>query len=115
MIIYICTVSKKVLSIFLLASVRVTVDGGANRWFHFLQGTDCIAPELITGDMDSVQQSVFTYFTSKGAEVIPTPDQNETDFTKALRHIQRYITSKNLQVLEYVSLLSDTGVSEKVF
>ena len=115
LIIYICTVSKKVLSIFLLASVRVTVDGGANRWFHFLQGTDCIAPELITGDMDSVQQSVFTYFTSKGAEVIPTPDQNETDFTKALRHIQRYITSKNLQVLEYVSLLSDTGVSEKVF
>jgi len=95
--------------------VRVTVDGGANRWFHFLKGTDCIAPELITGDMDSVQQSVLTYFTSKGAEVIPTPDQNETDFTKALRHIQRYITSKNLQVLQYVSLLSDTGVSEKVF
>ncbi|MDR2727691.1 MAG: hypothetical protein LBB56_01065, partial [Chitinispirillales bacterium] len=50
------------------------MDGGANRWFHFVQGTDCIAPDFITGDMDSVQQSVLTYFTSKGAEVIPTPD-----------------------------------------
>jgi thiamine pyrophosphokinase len=65
--------------------------------------------------MDSVQQSVLTYFTSKGAEVIPTPDQNETDFTKALRLIQRYITSKNLQVLQYGTLLFDTGVCEKVF
>jgi thiamine pyrophosphokinase len=58
-----------------------------------------MAPELITGDMDSIQQNILTYFTSKGAEVILTPDQNETDFTKALIHIQRYITSKNLQVL----------------
>jgi thiamine pyrophosphokinase len=79
--------------------VRITVDGGANRWFHFLQGAECTAPELITGDMDSIQQNILKYFTSKGAEVILTPDQSETDFTKALIHIQRYITSKNLQVL----------------
>lgn len=97
------------LSLWNKASVRVTVDGGANHWFHFLKGADCIAPELITGDMDSVQQSVLTYFTSKGAEVLPTPDQNETDFTKALRHIQRYITSKNLQQLDGIIAVCETS------
>lgn len=75
------------------------MDGGANRWFHFLEGTECMVPEFITGDMDSVKQTISTYFTSRGAEVISTPDQNETDFTKALKHVHRYIISQNLQVM----------------
>jgi thiamine pyrophosphokinase len=78
--------------------VRVAVDGGANRWFHFLQGRDCAVPELVTGDMDSIKQNVLSYFRSKGAKIIPTPNQDETDFTKALRQIQSLITSQNLQV-----------------
>jgi thiamine pyrophosphokinase len=78
--------------------VRAAVDGGANRWFHFLQGTDCVVPELVTGDFDSIKQNVLSHFRSKGAEVIPTPNQDETDFTKALRQIQSHITSQNLQV-----------------
>jgi thiamine pyrophosphokinase len=75
------------------------VDGGTNRWFNFLKGADFIAPELITGDMDSIKQSVLTYFKKRGSQIILTPNQNETDFTKALRHIHRHITSQNLQVL----------------
>ena len=81
-----------------LASVRVAVDGGANRWFHFLQGKDCVVPELVTGDFDSIKQNVLSYFRSKGSEVIATPNQDETDFTKALTEIQSFITSQNLQV-----------------
>ncbi|GFG30082.1 hypothetical protein Cfor_09506 [Coptotermes formosanus] len=96
------------------ASVRVTVDGGANRWFHFLQGTDSITPELITGDMDSIKQTVLTYFKSKGAEVIPTPDQNETDFTKALRCIHRYITSKNLQLDGVIAVCETSGRLDQI-
>jgi thiamine pyrophosphokinase len=83
---------------FFSASLRVAVDGGANRWFHFLQGTDYVVPELVTGDFDSIKQNVLSYFKSKGSEVIPTPNQDETDFTKALRVIQSIITSQNLQV-----------------
>jgi thiamine pyrophosphokinase len=78
--------------------VRVAVDGGANRWFQFLQGADCVVPELVTGDFDSVTQNVLSYFKSKGAEIIPTPNQDETDFTKALRQIESLVTSQNLQV-----------------
>jgi thiamine pyrophosphokinase len=74
------------------------VDGGTNRWFHFLQNADYIAPEFITGDMDSIKQNVLSYFRSKGAQIISTPNQNETDFTKALRQIHDYITNQNLQV-----------------
>jgi thiamine pyrophosphokinase len=74
------------------------VDGGTNRWFHFLQGADCAVPELITGDMDSIQQNILSYFKREGSQIIPTPDQNETDFTKALRCIHGHIVSQNLQV-----------------
>jgi thiamine pyrophosphokinase len=80
------------------ASVRVAVDGGANCWFHFLQGSECVVPDLVVGDFDSVKQDVLSYFRSKGAEVIQTPDQDETDFTKALRQIESLITRQNLQV-----------------
>lgn len=96
------------------ASVRVTVDGGANRWFHFLQGTECITPELITGDMDSIKETVLTYFTSKGTELIPTPDQNETDFTKALRHIHRYITSKSMQLDGVIAVCETSGRLDQI-
>jgi thiamine pyrophosphokinase len=78
--------------------VRLTADGGTNRWFHFLQGANCVVPEFITGDMDSIKQNILTYFKRKGSQIIPTPNQNETDFTKALRHIHGYIMSQNLQV-----------------
>lgn len=102
------------LSLWNRASVRVAVDGGANRWFHFLQGTDCVVPELVTGDFDSIKQNVLSHFRSKGAEVIPTPNQDETDFLKALRQIQSHITNQNLQLDGIIAVCETAGRLDQI-
>lgn len=50
--------------------------------------------------MDSLEQDVLDYFINKNQniKVIKTPDQSETDFTKALREIHQHITKENLEV-----------------
>nr|CAD7587865.1 unnamed protein product [Timema genevievae] len=77
------------------ATVRVTVDGGTNNWFHFLNQEDALAkiyhhtPHIICGDMDSLEPKASQFFV--GASVVETPDQEETDFTKALRVLDAYL------------------------
>lgn len=83
------------------ASVRVLVDGGANRWLSFLENHDnevttMMIPELITGDLDSVSDKSLRHFTALGTAVIETPDQNATDFTKSLIELQPYVNSHNV-------------------
>ena len=41
-------------------------------------------PDLITGDFDSADQDHVEHFRALGARVVATPDQDHTDFTKAL-------------------------------
>ena len=41
-------------------------------------------PDLITGDFDSAETSHVEHFRGLGATVAITPDQDHTDFTKAL-------------------------------
>ena len=41
-------------------------------------------PDLITGDFDSADMSHVEHFRGLGATVASTPDQEHTDFTKAL-------------------------------
>lgn len=85
--------------------LRITVDGGTNSWLSWLklnnydQSKD-VAPDLITGDMDSLSEEVLQYFTSrsKKTRIIKTPDQDETDFTKALKEVQRHISSESIEV-----------------
>ena len=74
------------------------MDGGTNRWFQFLQDTDCVAPDMITGDMDSIKENVLSYFKRKGSKIVETPDQNETDFSKTLRLLQAHVLAENIQV-----------------
>lgn len=73
------------------ASLRISVDGGTN----FLpraseQQTDSKdskrykIPDIICGDFDSVDRSTLDYFEQLGSKIILTPDQDETDFTKAV-------------------------------
>nr|CAD7431066.1 unnamed protein product [Timema monikensis] len=77
------------------ATVRVTVDGGTNNWFHFLNQEDALSkiyhhtPHIICGDMDSLEPKASQFFV--GANVVETPDQDETDFTKALRVLDAYL------------------------
>lgn len=85
------------------ASVRVLVDGGANRWLNFLENHDkdvqtIKIPELLTGDFDSVTDEALRHFSALGTSVIDTPDQDATDYTKSLIVLQSYVYSHNVSV-----------------
>lgn len=68
------------------ASLRVAVDGGANVLRELIASagpTTVRRPDLITGDLDSISDETRKFFAE--CEVVETPDQDATDFTKALR------------------------------
>ena len=48
------------------AVLRITVDGGTDRWLEFIKkhrlGNDLPPPDLITGDLDSVTQASLDHF-----------------------------------------------------
>lgn len=83
------------------AVYRVTVDGGTNVWHQIINNSDLSVaddgtPDLITGDMDSVQMDNLEQFRSCGTVVVNTPDQDMTDFTKCLLELakQRNVNPK---------------------
>lgn len=85
------------------AWLRVTVDGGTNKWHTFVkQNTfdDLKFPDLITGDLDSANPAVVEQFVLMGSEIVPTPNQDETDFTKALKEVKKYSASNYLCACE---------------
>lgn len=90
------------------AQVNVTVDGGTCKWLRYLeeQGIDLLnenhteyVPNLITGDMDSCSPLILEKLRSMGAMIIKTPDQDHTDYTKALFELGKYVRKKNVKVL----------------
>lgn len=46
-------------------------------------------PDLITGDFDSADLDHVEHFRALGARVVATPDQDHTDFTKALIELDK--------------------------
>lgn len=95
-----------------LAEVNVTVDGGTFKWIQYLekQGIDLLnehnseyLPTLITGDMDSCSGLILEKLKSMGSMVIETPDQNHTDYTKALIELRHYAEKKDIKVILYIS------------
>jgi len=87
----------------------VTVDGGTNKWHSFVKQNsfdDLKFPDLITGDLDSANPAVVEQFVSLGSKIIPTPSQDETDFTKALKEVKKYSASNYLYTYEPLVILS---------
>lgn len=91
-----------------LAQITVTVDGGSHRWLKYLEehGIDILSdehrqyiPNLITGDMDSCSSSVIEKLENIGSLVIKTPDQNHTDYTKALLQVAQNAKMRNINVI----------------
>lgn len=97
------------MSIFMQAArITVTVDGGTQRWLKYLEeyGIDALngehkryVPDLITGDMDSCPSSMIEKLERKGSTVVETPDQNYTDYTKALLQVAHYARTRNINVI----------------
>lgn len=70
------------------ATIRVLVDGGANRWFQYIDENDLIgvlnAPSFVCGDMDSITDESIKRLKEMKIEFKYTPDQENTDLTKAV-------------------------------
>ncbi|XP_065354331.1 thiamin pyrophosphokinase 1 [Calliphora vicina] len=84
------------------ASVRCCIDGGGNRWRQFLKlhkNIECKLkpPDMITGDFDSITEETKQYFNSKDTQYIHTPDQNATDFSKAIMAVRPILVEKHIQ------------------
>ncbi|KAK8391386.1 hypothetical protein O3P69_017170 [Scylla paramamosain] len=84
---------KSVLQWWCNASIRICVDGATNHFHHLMwqqQGATachcpCPLPDVISGDFDSIQPDLLKLYSAEGVTIVPTPDQDETDFTKAVR------------------------------
>ncbi|VDO01468.1 unnamed protein product [Rodentolepis nana] len=62
----------------------IFVDGFANH-IHDSQFKDSHLPNMVSGDFDSIRPEVKEFYESKNTiQVVTTPDQDETDFTKAI-------------------------------
>ncbi|XP_074653116.1 thiamine pyrophosphokinase 1-like [Tubulanus polymorphus] len=64
---------------------KAVTDGGINQLFEAVgNDLDSYLPDLISGDFDSASPKILDIYREKGVEVVQTPDQNATDFTKCL-------------------------------
>lgn len=92
------------------AHYRVTVDGGTNVWHKVINSVDKEVkhpvPDLITGDMDSANMDHVEYFSKLGARLVPTPDQDHTDFTKALMELGRLQKTGEKRVAEAKAVMA---------
>ena len=83
-----------------------SVDGGTNT-LHVLNKHENyrFVPDLISGDFDSITPELLEIYKAKGTEIIRTPDQDYTDFTKCLKILSQKFADNQLQSLEHILCL----------
>ncbi|XP_074094025.1 thiamine pyrophosphokinase 1 isoform X2 [Cotesia typhae] len=100
------------------AQIRVTVDGGTNQWLKYLGPlVDEVlsgqyleyAPDLVTGDFDSISPDCMDKLKNTHVKVIETPDQNYTDFTKSLIQLSNECRNKNIKINKIYVFVESSG------
>lgn len=92
------------------ASYRVAVDGGASCLLNLANEHKLeLVPDLITGDFDSVTSEVLNIYEQKGTKIIATPNQDKTDFTKALEEMQQLLKENNLELDAILTISRTSG------
>ena len=72
------------------ASLLLCADGGANRIYHAFDTSEERAqfrPDVIIGDLDSVEEEVCKFFEEHGTRVYKNPNQDTTDLEKSLQYV----------------------------
>ncbi|CAG5106861.1 Oidioi.mRNA.OKI2018_I69.chr1.g3033.t1.cds [Oikopleura dioica] len=70
------------------SSYRHAADGGLNVLYELdKESPSVFIPHCVSGDFDSVSKELIDEYQAYGVDIQETPDQNSTDFEKALRMI----------------------------
>ncbi|XP_033749160.1 thiamin pyrophosphokinase 1-like [Pecten maximus] len=95
------------------AKYKALVDGGTNVLYDSVMADrDMYIPDLISGDFDSIKPEVSEFYKTKGVEIVSSPDQNYTDFAKALRLL---ISKASIKVEIIVVMGAFGGRLDQVF
>ena len=80
---------------------KVAADGGANRLhdLHLANPESSLDVDCVIGDLDSLAPTTRKYWEDKHVPIIHDPDQNSTDFTKAVNLIRSSDHRKNIDIV----------------
>jgi thiamine pyrophosphokinase len=68
------------------ARLLVGIDGGARTLAQL-----GFVPHVVTGDFDTLTPAEIDAFAADGARIVPTPDQDYTDFDKAVTYVREVL------------------------
>lgn len=108
---------KSFLNLWSKSILRVAVDGAVNSLDKLMASInqknvnedDWIKnPDIISGDFDSITPELISKYRNYGVNIVNTPDQDETDFTKSVSLVvdQREIDYKNFDYIIAIGSLS---------
>jgi len=78
--------SNVITNLILKAEFTLCADGGANQLHDAYPDS---IPDMILGDLDSINQHSFAHYTSKGVPIVKDACQDTTDLTKCLTYLSQ--------------------------
>ena len=107
--------TKTMASLASIAKLRIFADGGSNVMFNAhrdvlsVDSARELLPDVIIGDLDSIEPAVRQFFHHRGAKIIQIDDQDSTDLDKALSYVS---DSSTLSTRQFITILGSIGSHE---